>query len=316
MSLVVVLVTFLLLSGLMDLLSGLAGRGQRRVRDRLGAAIPSDFGPPADVRRRQSLSEVPWLNRFLARKAWARRLDLVIRQGRSPGASGVYVLLSGLLFLAAYYPVQAFFGPCLAALGAGLAAGAAPFVWLKRRKTKRMAAFERQLPEALDLMARALKAGHTFGGGMRMAADEYGDPLGPEFAATLDEINFGVDVGRAMENLVARVDCPDLKYFTVSVNIQRETGGNLAEIVGNIAQLIRERFRLQGRVRVLSAEGRLSAVILLALPFVVALALYLINAEYMRPLTQTAIGRGLLGSALASMSLGALAIKRLIKIKV
>jgi tight adherence protein B len=176
--------------------------------------------------------------------------------------------------------------------------------------------FQRQLPEALDLMARALKAGHTFGGGMRMVANEFDAPIGPEFGKTLDEINYGMNVDRALSNLQVRVDCLDLKFFVVSVNIQRETGGNLAEIIAKIASLVRERFALYGKVKILSAEGRISAYILVALPFVLGGILYVVNPDYIGLLWTRELGQNMIWGAVISMVFGSFVISRIIKIKV
>ena len=129
--------------------------------------------------------------------------------------------------------------------------------------------FKKQMPDGLDLVARALKAGHAFSGGISMAAEEFDDPLGPEFAEMLDEINFGVSVPEALKNLTNRIECEELKYFVMGVILQRETGGNLAELIETLANLIREKFKFEGKVRTLSAEGKLSAIILSALPFLV-----------------------------------------------
>ena len=148
-----------------------------------------------------------------------------------------------------------------------------------------MQRFEEQLPDALELIARSLKAGHAFSSGMKMVTDEFDDPVGTEFAKTLNEINFGVDVTEALKNLAKRVDCPDLNFFVISVILQKETGGNLAEILENIGHLIRERFKFYGRVRTLTAEGRLSAVVLIGLPFVIAFVIFLLNPEYIKILT-------------------------------
>lgn len=165
-------------------------------------------------------------------------------------------------------------------------------------------------------MARALKAGHTFGGGMRMVADEFDGPIGPEFGKTLDEINYGLDVNRALLNLEDRVDCMDLKFFVVSVNIQRETGGNLAEIIDKISSLVRARFALFGKVKVLSAEGRLSALILVLLPFFIAGILYVVNPGYISLLWTRELGQSMAWGAVISMTVGVITIRRLVKIRV
>jgi tight adherence protein B len=151
---------------------------------------------------------------------------------------------------------------------------------------------------------------------MRLAADEFGDPFGAELSETLDEINFGVSVSDALANLATRLDSPDIRYFVISVLIQRTTGGNLAEILENIARLIRERIKFQGKVRVLSAEGKLSAVILIALPFVIVLALSFLSQSYIYVLWAEPAGRIMAGVAVVMMILGALVMKKIVTIEV
>ena len=179
-----------------------------------------------------------------------------------------------------------------------------------------MAKFQAQLPEALDMMARSLRAGHAFSTGMKLASDEFDDPFGTEFSITLDEINYGLGVPEALKNLVNRVDCPDLNFFVIAVILQRETGGNLAEIMENIAHLIRERFKLYGQIKTLAAEGRLSMYVLLALPFFVAGVLFFSNPSYINTLLTDPAGKFLIGAALVMMVIGAIVMKRLVDIKV
>jgi len=186
---------------------------------------------------------------------------------------------------------------------------------VSRKKKKRMAKFESQLSDALMLIARALRAGHAFTSGMKLAADEFEDPIGPEFEETIDEINFGVSVPDALRTLSRRVDCPDLGFFVVSVILQRETGGNLAEIIENLAHLIRERFRFRGKVRILSAEGRFSAAILLAFPFLLFGVLFVLNREYLVPLTTDPLGKLLVGIGAVMMLLGLQLIRRIIRVE-
>jgi tight adherence protein B len=194
--------------------------------------------------------------------------------------------------------------------------GAIPFFYLIGKKKQRLQKFEKQLPEGLEFIARAMKAGHAFSGGMKLAADNFDDPLGTEFGKVLDEINFGVSVTDALKNLVDRVDHPDLKYFAVSVILQRETGGNLAEIMESIARIIRERFKFKDKVRVLSAEGKMSAIILVCIPIVAAIALYFANPKYINILTEEYAGKVMLVAAGVSMLVGIFAMTRIIKIEV
>ncbi len=312
-----VLALFALCMGLMELAFG----RRRRDRDAVGRRLASlrraaGRARAVDIERRESLSDVPWLNRALAAQTWTRRLAAVLEQGRTRLNVGTLVLSSLVLGATALYAARLATDNFFLILAPPVACAYAPFLWAFRRKNKRMAKFQRQLPDALDLIARALRAGHAFPQGMRMVADEFEDPIGPEFEKTLDEINFGIGADRALLNLTERVDCPDLKFFVVSVNIQRETGGNLSEIVGGIATLVRERFKLEGKVRVLSAEGKLTAYILLALPFGVGGVITIINPEYMGALQETPEGRVITTMALIWMGIGAAALRKLIQIKV
>jgi len=269
-----------------------------------------------DIMRRSTLSDVPWLNRMLSGIRWTDHLSRLIEQSGIESTLGVFILLSILLasggFVIGFWVTSHAFP----SLMMGFFLGISPFLYIYLKKKRRMEKFQRQLPDALDLIARALKAGHAFIGGLRMVGDEMGEPVGTEFEKTLREINFGAGIPEALKSLTQRVDCPDLRFFIISVIIQRETGGNLAEILGKIAYLIRERFKLQNRVQVLSAEGKLSAIILIAIPFVVALALSVLNPVYIRTLLIDPIGKGLVAFALLMMMIGVVVMKRMIEIKV
>jgi len=191
-----------------------------------------------------------------------------------------------------------------------------PFLYILIARNQRMAKFERQLPDALDLVARSLRAGHAFSGALQMVAQEFPDPIGPEFAKTFAEINFGISVQDALKNLTQRIDCQDLKFFAISVIIQRESGGNLAEILESIGSLIRERFKLHGRIRTLAAEGKISAIILIALPFLVAGLIYVMNREYLQLLFSEPVGKLMLVLALVGMLLGVAVMKKIVTIRV
>jgi tight adherence protein B len=179
-----------------------------------------------------------------------------------------------------------------------------------------MAKFGEQLPDALELVARTLRAGHAFTVGMKMVSDEFDDPMGTEFRRTLDEINFGVSVADALKSMAKRVDCPDLAFFVVSVIIQRDTGGNLAEIIDSMARIIRERFKLKGRIQVLSAEGKFSAIVLCSLPFLMALVISFINPKFMMILNDDPIGRVFVWIAIILMICGIFFMRRMIQIRV
>ena len=179
-----------------------------------------------------------------------------------------------------------------------------------------MANFESQLPDAVDLISRALKAGHAFSTGMRMVANDLGDPIGSEFTRTMAEVSFGADLNQAMKNMLLRVDCPDLKFFVMSVILQRETGGNLAEILGNLSRLMRDRFKLHRKIKTLSAEGRWSAVILVLLPFVLVAVLFLVNPKYVMVLAEDPTGRILVAVTIIMQIVGIFLISKIVRIRV
>ena len=191
-----------------------------------------------------------------------------------------------------------------------------PFMVLRFKRTRRLRAFEEAFPEALDLISRALKAGHAFATGLKMVADEMSEPVGPEFRKTFDEQNFGLPLKDALENLTYRVPLLDMRFFATAVLIQRETGGNLSEILENLAHVVRERFKILRQVRVYTAHGRLTGYVLLALPAVLAVALSFINPEHMNLLFRERMGQIMLMVAIGMQFLGFLWIKQVVKIEV
>ena len=290
-------------------------RGKIRKRLRSFSHIKSG-DEDSDILRKRVLSDVPFLNTLLLKMPGVQSLDRLIQQANVPYPLGFFILLTLVLALTGYFGsslmlTNKYLPYLVMILLAGL-----PTIYLSQKKRERLEKFQRQLPEGLELIARALKAGHAFTSGMKLAADEFDDPLGPEFEETLDGINFGVSVPDALRGLAERIDCHELRFFVVSVILQRETGGNLAEIIENLALLIRERFKLQGKIRVLSAEGRLSAVILVALPLCVMLAIHILNPKYIHTLFTETAGQVAMGIAASLMVTGIIVIKNMIKIKV
>jgi len=269
-----------------------------------------------DIVRRHSLSDIPRLHEMFSKIPLMHRLDKLVVQANVRWPLGVFVLLSLVLGSGCYLLLAIVTRGNLIPVIIGILVGMTPFFYLYVKKQQRIQKFERQLPEALDLMARSLRAGHAFSGGLQMVGQEFDDPIGVEFLRVMNEINYGASVDQSLLNLTQRVDVPDLKFFTVSVIIQRESGGNLAEILESIARLIRERFKLQGKIKTLSAEGKLSAIILVGLPFFVVLALSVINPKYLPVLLQDPAGKVMVVVALCMMGLGIYIIKRLINIQV
>ncbi len=292
-----------------------SARAIRRRLDELAATTYEEMR--VDITRKgRALSHIPQLHDFLVRIPVIHRLDKLVVQADVTQPVGFFILLTPLLFLCGFVGMLILAKGYLFPLLCGIGASLLPFFYLTRKKQWRMGKFEQQLPDALDLMARSLRAGHAFSGGLQMVAEEFGAPVGPEFHRVMNEINYGGSVDQALKSLADRIDVDDLKFFTVSVIIQRESGGNLAEILESIASLIRERFKLQGKVKALSAEGKLSAIILVGLPFVVAFILFLINPGYVRVLNNDPAGRILVLIALMMMACGVLMIRKMIQIRV
>ena len=191
-----------------------------------------------------------------------------------------------------------------------------PVMWLSRKAKKRRMAFEAKLPEALDYISRSLRAGHSLSSAIGMIGKEFPDPLGGEFKTVFDEMNFGIPFKEAFAHLSNRIRSNDISFFVIALMIQHETGGNLAELLGGLATTIRERFKLRGKVRTLSSEGRISALVLGSMPFVFATIISLINPRYILPLFNTPQGHTLLYIAGGLMLVGMYVLNNMVKIKV
>jgi tight adherence protein B len=243
-------------------------------------------------------------------------LRTLIEQSGIRTTAGTVILVSiGVAALCAILTLI-FVRPVWAAPIAALIGLSLPTLGLRRKRTMRLHKFEEMFPEALDLLSRAVKAGHAFQTAMNMAADELPDPVGPEFRKTFDQQNFGLPLRDALNGMTARVPIIDVKFFVTAVLIQRETGGNLSEILDNLSHVVRERFKVLRQVRVHTAHGRFTGWVLLALPAAVGTALSFINPEHMQLLFRESMGRTMLGGAVVMQTIGYLWIKRVIKIEV
>jgi tight adherence protein B len=200
--------------------------------------------------------------------------------------------------------------------GVAVAAGCLPIFFLRWKKRRKTARFEKQMPEAMDLLARSLRAGHTLPATMELVAQEVQPPLGKEMRITYEEQRLGLSISQALRRMGERVVSQDLRYFVTAVLVQNETGGNLAEILENIGTLIRERMQLKGKVQALTAEGRFSALVLMGLPLVTFLAIYIVNRNYIMTLFTDPLGKKMLTAAMVSMAIGAWVMKKMISIKV
>ena len=291
-----------------------AGRVARRLRAMNTAS--DDAQKTVSITKDRLLSAhagVQGLLEALPGVQWLDRLLLQSGKNWNVGKLLGYCLLGLLLglLLGSLSPL-----PWYLRLLLSLACAALPFLLVARAKASRLVRIEQQLPDALDMMSRAMRAGHAFPTALKMVGDEMTGPLADEFRAVFDEVNFGVAMSDALSGLAARVPSTDLRYFVIAVLIQRETGGNLAELLDSISRIIRERIKLLGQVRVLSAEGRLSAWILSLLPFGAAAMIHLTNPQFLEMLFVDPGGRKMLVGALLLMVCGVFVMRNIIRIRV
>jgi tight adherence protein B len=295
-----------------------ATAGERRIGQRLLGLRPRRAELPAgeSLLRRRMLSTSPLLERWLARVPGVRVFDRFLLQTGLPLtvaqslAWGLGLLL-GAVLLAAGLGLPVGWCGLLGALAvlAGLA-------WLRHRQQQRLRRIDTQLPDALELMARSMQAGHAFSSALWIAATELKPPLAQELRTVFDEIHYGIHTQAAMTSLSERVNSPDLRFFVVAVLMHQETGGNLSQVLLSTAALVRERQKIAGVIRVLSAEGRVSALVLSALPFVVAAGMSLVSRDLLSVLWLEEAGRWLSVSSLGLMLLGIVWMWRLVRIRV
>jgi tight adherence protein B len=225
---------------------------------------------------------------------------------------GIGALLGAMGFTASWLMgVKVYLAPI-----AGMIMFVVPFVWLLHKRAKRLKTFGSQLPDALELVGRALRAGHSLAAGMHVVAEEMPSPIADEFNRVYEEQNLNIPMEQALKNMCERVPNLDLRFFVTSVIVQRQTGGDLAEILDKIGYVIRERFRILGQVKALTAEGRLSGVILIALPFTMFLLMLHIKYDYVEKLWTHPLGVKMAVAALIMQFIGALVIRKIVNIKV
>jgi tight adherence protein B len=289
----------------------------RRLKDVSGFRVQEEVsGEGGTVVRQEKQGPLPVIDRLLAESSLGGKLKrLIDRSGvdTTPGAIGAACLMAGAI---GFVLAMMFTGQAAAALLAGVAGAVAPVAWLKNKVSRRLKRFEEQFPEALDLLSRAIRAGHAFQTAMGMVADELPAPVGPEFRKTFDQQNFGLPLKEALNELAERVSLLDVRFFVTAVLIQRDTGGNLAEILDNLAHVVRERFKVLRQVRVHTAHGRFTGYVLLALPAFLACALMFINPEHMGLLFKERMGQMMVIAAIIMQAIGYFWIRQVIKIEV
>jgi tight adherence protein B len=265
---------------------------------------------------KQAESALPAVDRVIGATAAGSRLALLIEQAGlsiAPGTIVVASVVAGLVAAVATLVTTRI--PMVMLVTVPLAA-AMPTFWLVQRRTKRLKKFEEQFPEALELASRAIRAGHAFQSSLGMVAEELTPPVAPEFKKVFEQQNFGLPLREALDALAERVPLVDVKFFVTAVTIQRETGGNLAEVLDNLARVVRERFKIQRQVRVHTAHGRITGFVLLALPAFLAVALTALNPGHMKPLFEEHVGQMMIMGTIVMQLVGFLWIRRVIKIEV
>lgn len=258
----------------------------------------------------------PWMQAIAARTPAFADLQLILQQAGASWTVEVFVLFSVGLAVA--------FGLCallatrimaLAALAAFLG-GVLPYVVIRRRRDKRFSAFEAGLPEAIDLLGRAIRAGHPLSSGMQMVADETQEPISSEFRRTFEEQRFGLPFDDAITALADRITLTDVRILVTAILIQRLVGGNLAEVLDNLASVIRARFTIRRQLRTYTAQGRISGYVLAVLPIAVGAIIFLLNPDYIRLLFTHGVGRFLLVTAGVMQIIGYLWIRKIVNIEI
>jgi tight adherence protein B len=292
---------------------------EKRIHQRMSTlgrpAMQGEDDQAAEIVRQVTFSRIGWLDRYLRQSRPALQLQLWLDQAKVPWTVGRFVFYSACFMLVGaivgnwWIPVG-FLGWIL-----GLALGLTPLLWVAYQRSKRFSAFNLLLPDAIDLIARALRAGHSLPSALVTVAEEIPDPLGPEFQRSADEMNYGLPFRESMNNLFQRFPIPDLQFLITAILMQRETGGNLPELLDKTAAVLRARIQLQQKVRVHTAQGRMTGAILIAMPFAAFVLTNLIRPGYTAPLFETEIGHKLIYGTLISMALGTIVIRRIIQVK-
>jgi tight adherence protein B len=287
------------------------GRELRRLADRTGPG-----GQSGASLLKEDKGDLPeWLAPVVRIVPRLSDLALLLEQARSKWSIGTFLILTGGMALAG--------GTLVALLGLGLLislAGAAmgallPYLSLVRKRAKRLAEFEESFPEAIDLLSRSVRAGHAFQTGLREVAEELKDPIAEEFRQVFEEQKFGLPLQESLLGLADRADLVDVRMFVTSVLVQKETGGNLAENMDNLAHVIRERFRFKRQIKVHTAHGRMTGAVLAATPIVMLFLLYMISPEYMGTMFTETLGRWMLAIAAVFQLFGFLVIRRMTNIE-
>jgi tight adherence protein B len=290
----------------------------RRLREITSSPSADAAGLPADATlvKKAADGPLPAFDKLMTGTRAGHGLTLLIEQSGVKTTGSAIVMFSVCMAVGIGVLTAIFVPQPIAAVVAGAFGAFMPFAWLKHKRRSRLKKFEEQFPEALDVLSRATRAGHAFQTALGMAADEMPEPVGPELKKTFDQQNYGLPMREALNELAERIGILDVRFFVTAVLIQRDTGGNLSEILDNLAHVVRERFKIQRQVRVHTAHGRFTGYVLLALPAFLAVALSFINPDHMGLLFRDRTGQMMLMGAMVLQAVGYVWIRQVIKIEV
>jgi len=322
MALMVGMVTFLAAAVVFLAVWMFAGNetSQDVIRQRLEAVRKADRRGEASLDfkliREEVLSSVPLLHRLMMKLSWSGKLKDLIAEAGMKTMPAKILLMTAVLGAAGYVVVGVYFRLGLVGIIVGLLCATIPLDYILFMRNRRLRAFEERFPEALDLLARAVRAGHPFTTGLEMISKESPDPIAGEFRTTFEEQNFGLPLRDALINLAERVPLVDVRFFVTALLVQKETGGNLAEILDELGRVIRDRFRIYREVQIKTAQGRLTAMIMIAMPMVMMGILELMNPTYMAILFRDPLGPIVLGVTAVLQVVGSFILWRIVQIKV
>lgn len=324
MPLLIILIFLAVFAIIAPVLVWWSGAAKAAANKQVIAALDSALGdtkkekpaPVIDFRKAESFSNIPWLNKILSRVDLIPRLQKILNQAEIKWTPGMLLLISGACMAVPAYLVELRTASIILGLLIGAVLAFLPISYVLIKRGQRFKKFEAGLPDALDLMTSALRVGHSFNSAMSLVSRECADPIGSEFRTTFEEQNFGLETRVALENMIARVPLQDLKIVATAILIQRESGGNLAEVLEKTAYVIRQRFRLKRQVMTHTAQGRLTGWILTILPIALGLGLYIINPDTESLLWKREIGVKLLFAGAGMMVIGSLCIQKIVRMDV
>jgi len=289
---------------------------QNRLESALATEIPQEREMVVNLRKDEQLSSIPWLNKKLLQFELTPYLRKTLDQANLSWSAGRLLMMSVVCFAVPSWLVDLRFSAILPSLGVGLVTGFGPFCFVLFKRGARFGKFEAGLPEALDLMVSGLRAGHSLIAAMGLVGRECTEPVGGEFRICFEEQNYGLELKSAIENLIDRVPLQDLRIVATAIMIQKESGGNLAEVLDKTSYVIRERFRLKRQIRTHTAQGRLTGWILSLLPVVLGIALFTVNPTMMSVLWTKAIGINLMWTSAGMTVVGGFIINRIVNMEV